>query len=132
MIQIPTVSLSIHDTALAPLLCAGGTALGAVRTANVSPGAWLCVSGAAGGVGSLAVRYGKHLGYRVIAIDSQTKEDHCKALGADSFVGYEEKDLLVERVRSVASKEGEEGVMGVVICSASAISYQFVILSLPC
>lgn len=119
---IPIPKSSRDATELAPLLCGGGTALGGVRSANVKLGEWLCISGAAGGVGGLAVRYGKYLGYRVIAIDSKVKESHCKELGADVFVNYEEEDLLVKRIQEATNG----GVQGTVVCSASPVSYLFV------
>ena len=110
---------------LAPLLCAGGTALGSVRSANLKRGEWLCVVGAAGGVGGLAVQYGKHFGCRVIAIDSSTKEDYCRNLGVDVFVDYEESATVVQRIKEATSG----GVHGSVVCSASPASYLLVFLT---
>jgi alcohol dehydrogenase, propanol-preferring len=107
---------------LAPILCAGGTALGGVRSANLKSGQWLCVTGAAGGVGGLAVQYGKHFGYRVVAIDSGQKEKHCMELGADIFVDYEENTTLVQRIKEATNG----GVHGTVVCSASPVSYSLV------
>lgn len=104
---------------LAPLLCAGSTALGGVRAANLKSGQWLCVTGAAGGVGGLAVRYGKHLGYHVVAIDSKTKESHCRDIRADVFVNYEDSETVVQRVKEATNG----GVQGTVVCSASPVSY---------
>jgi D-arabinose 1-dehydrogenase-like Zn-dependent alcohol dehydrogenase len=62
----------------------------AVRPWVVSePRAWLCVTGAAGGISSLAVKYAKFYGRRVVAIDSKQKKHHYEALGLDLFVDYE-------------------------------------------
>jgi propanol-preferring alcohol dehydrogenase len=120
LISIPKTTASA--TELAPLLCAGGTALGAVRSANLNPGEWLCVAGAAGGVGGLAVKYSKHFGYRVVAIDSSHKESYCKNLGSDAFVGYEESTTVVQRVTEATGG----GVHGTVVCNASPASYSLV------
>ncbi|KAE9377621.1 GroES-like protein [Stipitochalara longipes BDJ] len=117
LISIP--KSTAKATELAPLLCAGGTALGAVRSANLNSGEWLCVAGAAGGVGGLAVQYGKHFGYLVIAIDSSMKEDYCRNLGVDAFVYYEESTAVVQRIKEVTNG----GVHGTVVCSASPASY---------
>jgi len=49
----------------------------------------LLVHGGAGGIGSFAIPYGKHLGATVIATaGSEEKLDHCRALGADLAVSY--------------------------------------------
>ncbi|WP_084418511.1 NADPH:quinone oxidoreductase family protein [Henriciella litoralis] len=45
-----------------------------VRRANIQPGEWLLVHGAAGGVGLAAVDLGKHLGARVIAAASSDEK----------------------------------------------------------
>lgn len=55
-----------------------------VRRAEIKPGEWLLVHGAAGGVGLAAVDLGKLLGARVIATaSSEAKRDFLKAYGAD-------------------------------------------------
>lgn len=120
LIRIPSTSHAAKD--LAPLLCAGATALGGVRSTNLNAGEWLCVVGAAGGVGGLAVKYGKHFGHRVVAIDSREKEKRCVDLGADVFVDYEDGERVVERVMDAT----KEGVNGTVVCSASPVSYSLV------
>ncbi|CZR68104.1 related to Alcohol dehydrogenase 1 [Phialocephala subalpina] len=117
LISIP--KSTAKATELAPLLCAGGTALGGVRSANLKPGEWLCVVGAAGGVGGLAVQYGKHFGYHVVAIDSNKKEKHCMKMGADVFVDYEDTETVVHRIREATNG----GSHGTVVCSASPTSY---------
>jgi NADPH:quinone reductase-like Zn-dependent oxidoreductase len=52
------------------LFVAGTTAYAAVRAVSIQPGETLVVSGAAGGVGSLAVQLGVHAGARVIGLAS--------------------------------------------------------------
>ncbi|GAC66952.1 alcohol dehydrogenase catalytic domain-containing protein [Gordonia soli] len=52
-----------------------GTALAALRIADVSPGDVVLIHAAAGGVGSAAVRLAAHLGARVIASASPDKHD---------------------------------------------------------
>lgn len=116
LIRIPASNRSARE--LAPLLCAGGTALAGVRSTGVQPGQWLCVTGAAGGVGSLAVQYAKYHGCRVIAIDSKSKQARCEVLGA-VFVDYEDSDTVVERVKNIS----DGAVKGTVVCSANPASY---------
>lgn len=60
-----------------------------VRRAQLEPGEWVLVHGAAGGVGLAAVELGKAMGARVIAACStQEKVDLAKKHGADDGVVY--------------------------------------------
>lgn len=104
---------------IAPLLCAGGTALAGVRATGAPPGSWICVTGAAGGVGALACRYALHLGYKVVAIDSAQKAAVCVALGVNGFVDYEDADTVVSRINALTGS----GAQGIVVCSANPASY---------
>ncbi|CAK7203108.1 Alcohol dehydrogenase [Sporothrix eucalyptigena] len=83
-------------------------------------GKWVCVTGAAGGVGSLACCYALHMGLKVIAIDSAQKAAVCEALGVHAFVDYENADTVVSRIIEVT---GGTGAHGVVVCSANPASY---------
>jgi NADPH2:quinone reductase len=64
------------------------TAYSALRSAGeLTPGEWLGVTGAAGGVGSAAVLLGRAMGARVMAIVSTPeKARFCTHLGADAVV----------------------------------------------
>ncbi|EGU87692.1 hypothetical protein FOXB_01788 [Fusarium oxysporum f. sp. conglutinans Fo5176] len=98
LVRIPLSERSASE--LAPLLCAGGTALAAVRAASISPGAWL------------------YLGYRVIAVDSIKKRAQCESLGA-IFIDYEDSETVVGRVRAASN----DSVDATLVCSPSAQSY---------
>ncbi|UPL02819.1 hypothetical protein LCI18_013753 [Fusarium solani-melongenae] len=118
---IPIPSNTIPATHIAPLLCAGGTALAGLRATGLStPGKWVCITGAAGGVGGLASRYALHEGLKVVAVDSAQKADVCKALGVHAFVDYEDADTVVSRIKEAT---GGSGPHGVVVCSANPQSY---------
>ena len=54
---------------VAPILCAGVTVYKALKTADLAAGQWVAISGAGGGLGSLAVQYARAMGLRVVAID---------------------------------------------------------------
>jgi alcohol dehydrogenase, propanol-preferring len=73
------------DEELAPILCGGVTAYRAVKSCGATPGQWIIVSGAGGGVGALAVQYAKAMGYRVLAID-MGKEEYCLSVGAEAYL----------------------------------------------
>ena len=59
--------------------------LKALKTAELEAGQWVAISGAAGGLGSLAVQYAKAMGYRVLAIDGEDKGEFVKSLGAENL-----------------------------------------------
>ncbi len=68
--------------------------------ANVRPGEWVLVMGAAGGLGSALVQAAKFLGARVIAAaGSAERVKAALELGADEGVDYRNQDLTVEARR---------------------------------
>ncbi|HEU5301169.1 MAG TPA: NADPH:quinone oxidoreductase family protein [Acidimicrobiia bacterium] len=71
------------------------TAYHSLRTiADVQPGNWVLVLGAAGGVGLAAVEVAAALGARVIAAaSSPEKLEQCRAKGATEVIDYEREDL---------------------------------------
>ena len=78
----------VDSAKAAPLLCAGVTVYVALQKADLKPGQWVALSGAGGGLGSLAIQYAKTMGLHVLAIDHTSKEAFCKKLGADAFVDF--------------------------------------------
>mmetsp|Transcript_23592 Transcript_23592/g.32273 ORF Transcript_23592/g.32273 Transcript_23592/m.32273 type:complete len:395 (+) Transcript_23592:42-1226(+) len=71
----------------APLMCAGVTSYKGIKETDTKAGDFLCVIGAAGGLGHLAVQYGKAMGRRVIAVDmGKERMEYCKSLGAEFTV----------------------------------------------
>jgi propanol-preferring alcohol dehydrogenase len=95
---------------LAPIICAGVTAYKALKVSEAAAGSWVAISGAAGGVGALAIQYARAMGYRPIAIDGgQRQRELCLELGAEKFIDFtEEKD-----VASAVSRETNG-----ILCSA--------------
>ncbi len=74
----------------AALPLAGLTALQALRDlAGTRPGDAVCVNGASGGVGTLALQIAKALGARVTSVSSGRNLDFCRSLGADAALDYE-------------------------------------------
>jgi NADPH:quinone reductase-like Zn-dependent oxidoreductase len=68
--------------------------------AQVKPGEWVLVMGAAGGLGSALVQAAKYLGARVIAAaGSDQRVAAALELGADEGVNYRSKDLTAEARR---------------------------------
>ncbi|CAK7900717.1 alcohol dehydrogenase 2 [[Candida] anglica] len=97
----------------APILCAGITVYKALKTANLSAGEWVAISGAAGGLGSLAIQYAKAMGYRVVAIDGgDEKAVFAKSLGAEVFIDFTKSKDIVADVKA-ATNGGAHGVINV-------------------
>ena len=71
----------------APILCAGVTAYTAIKKSGARAGDYICILGAAGGIGHLAVQYAKCMGLSVIAIENNSnKIEFMRDLGADIAV----------------------------------------------
>ena len=79
------------------LAVAGGTAYAAARAVSLQPGETVAVSGAAGGVGSIAVQLAKRAGAEVIGIAGPAKHDWLVAHGITP-VAY--GDGLADRLRA--------------------------------
>ncbi|HUA75065.1 MAG TPA: NADP-dependent oxidoreductase [Solirubrobacteraceae bacterium] len=60
---------------------------------NLQSGQTLLVAGAAGGVGHLAVQFGKHAGAHVIGTGSQRNREFVLGLGVDEYVDYTSQDV---------------------------------------
>ena len=85
-------SLSHVEAAALPL--AGLTAWQAlVETAGVGAGSRVVITGAAGGVGHLAVQIAHARGAHVIAVAAAAQEEFLRGLGADDVVDYQTTDF---------------------------------------
>jgi NADPH:quinone reductase-like Zn-dependent oxidoreductase len=83
------------------LFVAGSTAFAAVRTAGLTEGDTVVVSGAAGGVGSIAVQLAKRAGAAVIGLASPANHEW---LAAHGVIPVSYGDGVGDRIRSAASK----------------------------
>jgi NADPH:quinone reductase-like Zn-dependent oxidoreductase len=83
------------------LFVMGTTAVAAVRAVSVHAGDTVVVSGAAGGVGSLAVQLARRAGARVIGVAGPADLDWVRSLGADAV---EYGDGVVDRLRALAPR----------------------------
>jgi NADPH2:quinone reductase len=88
------------------------TAYHALRTvADVQPGQWVVVLGAAGGVGLAAVDVAHVLGARVIAAASNPQKlAVCREQGADALIDYSVSDLK-ESIRDITGGQGADVVI---------------------
>jgi len=85
------------------LFVAGSTAYAAVRAVAAAEGDVLAVSGAAGGVGTLAVQLARNAGATVIAIAGEHHHDWLREHGA---IPLAYGDGLAERIRDAAGSGG--------------------------
>ncbi|QEU61854.1 hypothetical protein KDRO_E07370 [Kluyveromyces lactis] len=112
---------------VAPILCAGVTVYKALKSANLKAGDWVAISGAAGGLGSLAVQYAKAMGYRVVGIDGgEEKGKLVKQLGGEAFVDFTKTKDMVAEIQEITNG-GPHGVINVSVSEAAMnASTQFV------
>lgn len=76
------------------------------RCYPVAAGETVLIHAAAGGVGSIAVQWAKHLGAIVIATaGSEAKADRARSLGADHVILYRDQDVAAE-VRRLTDGKG--------------------------
>ncbi|MEW2355001.1 zinc-binding dehydrogenase [Spirillospora sp. NPDC029432] len=94
---------------------ASATAYSALRTtAEVRPGEWVVITGAAGGVGSAAVTLAREFGARSLAVVSgPEKASFCEGLGADAVLDLSGAPDVKSRVREITGG-GADVVLDVV------------------
>jgi len=86
-------NLSFEEAAGVPL--AGQTALQAIRDkGKLIKGQKICINGASGGVGTLAIQVAKELGGIITTISSDKNLDYCKSFGADNTLSYNQVNIL--------------------------------------
>lgn len=104
---------------VAPILCAGVTVYKALKTSGAKPGQWVAISGAAGGLGSLAVQYATAMGLRVLGIDGgEGKEELFKSLGGEVFVDFTKTKDMVSAIQE-ATNGGPHAVVNVSVSEAA-------------
>jgi alcohol dehydrogenase, propanol-preferring len=98
----------------APIICAGITTYKGIKQTAARPGEWLAISGI-GGLGHLAIQYGKAMGLQICAIDiDEGKLAHAKRLGADCVADARSPDFIAEVL-----KQTNGGAHGVLVTATS-------------
>lgn len=111
--------LDMH--AAAPILCAGVTVYKALKEIGGSPGEFVVIPGAGGGLGHLACQYAKAMGYRVIAIDSgEDKRKLVASYGIKDFIDFKDGDV---ESKVKAATEGR-GAHAVVVVASGGAAYK--------
>ncbi|KDR79982.1 hypothetical protein GALMADRAFT_242163 [Galerina marginata CBS 339.88] len=112
---------SLESNAAAAILCAGVTVYRALKYSQTSPGDWVVIPGAGGGLGHLAVQYAKYMGLRVVAIDGgEEKHKLVMELGADHWIDFTQtKDIVAD----IKKATGGLGPHAAVVTTASSSGY---------
>lgn len=125
-VQAAKIPAGTDLAGVAPILCAGITVYKALKNAKLKAGDWVAISGAGGGLGTLAIQYAKAMGYRVLGIDAGEKAELAKSLGAEEFVDFKTSKDVVEEIKA-KTKGGPHGVINVSVSDAAITqSTQFV------
>ncbi|MEP9352230.1 MDR family oxidoreductase [Xanthobacter sp. KR7-65] len=112
-------AMAIGTAGLTAMLC-----VDALERYGITPGGDVLVTGAAGGVGSVAVRLLSRLGYKVSALTGRrTEEDFLKSLGASAIVDRETyaaagKPLAGERWHGAVDTVGGQILANVLAATA--------------
>ncbi len=98
---------AINDETAAAMMLQGMTAQYLLRrTYSVKPGDAILFHAAAGGVGSIACQWAKHLGATVIGtVGTTEKAEYVKRLGCDYPIVYTQQDF-VEKVKEITGGAG--------------------------
>ena len=84
--------VSFDEAAALPLVSL--TALQALRNhAGIASGMQVCINGASGGVGSMAVQIARIMGAEITAISSEQNHDFLEGLGADHCIDYRHGEI---------------------------------------
>src|SRR3974390_2973593 len=114
--RIPN-NLSFVDAA--PMLCAGVTTYKALKASDTRPGQWVVISGAAGGLGHVAIQYAKAMGLHVAAVDlGPQKAALARMLGAEIAIDAKTQDPPTEIQKQIG------GAHGVLVTAVSTIAFK--------
>lgn len=92
--------------AAAPLICAGLTVYKGLMMADADPGDWVVISGI-GGLGHLAVQYGRAMGFQVVAVDiDDAKLNLAARLGATMTINVRNTDPVGYLQRQIGGAHG--------------------------
>lgn len=73
----------------AAVVLVGVSAVQALDQLNLADGKKILIHGGAGGIGSVAIQYAKHLGAYIATTAKESDKDFVTQLGADEVIGYE-------------------------------------------
>lgn len=92
VLALKPTNFSYEESAAVPT--AGLEALHFIRNANLQPGEKVMIIGAGGSIGTFSIQLARHFGAEVTAVDSTTKLDLMRSLGADRVIDYTKQDYM--------------------------------------
>ncbi|KAJ7505728.1 mannitol-1-phosphate dehydrogenase [Mycena galericulata] len=105
--HVTPIPEGFDSNAAASILCAGVTVYRAIKYSQTSPGDWIVLPGAGGGLGHLAIQYAKVAGLQVIAVDTGAdKKKLCLELGADKWIDFKESKDIVKEIQAITDGFG--------------------------
>ncbi|KAJ7651116.1 hypothetical protein FB45DRAFT_1050917 [Roridomyces roridus] len=120
--HVTPIPEGFDSNAAASILCAGVTVYRAIKYSKTTPGDWIVLPGAGGGLGHMAVQYAKVAGLQVIAVDSGAdKKKLCLELGADKWIDFKETQDIVEEIKALT---GGFGAHAAVVTTANSSGYK--------
>ncbi|KAJ6596017.1 chaperonin 10-like protein [Mycena sp. CBHHK59/15] len=120
--HVTPIPEGFDSNAAASILCAGVTVYRAIKYSQTSPGDWIVLPGAGGGLGHLAIQYAKVAGLQVIAVDTGAdKKKLCLDLGADKWIDFKESQDIVADIKALTDGLGAHSA---VVTAASSSGYK--------
>nr|BAM20943.1 mannitol-1-phosphate dehydrogenase [Pholiota nameko] len=119
--NVTPIPEGLDSESAASILCAGLTVYRALKYSETTPGDWIVIPGAGGGLGHLAIQYAKYMGRRVIAIDGgEEKHKLCMELGADRWIDFTKCQDITGEIKKFTDGLGAHAAL---VATATSAGY---------